>query len=69
MTYCNHGPKRDLVFGNCTSYQEGNHVFGPQAIEMSEITCCNEKPINFFQSELKRSYNHKIRVLRVLEAI
>ena len=69
MIYWNHGPKRDLVNGNCTSYQDGNHVFGTQAIEMSQITCCNEKPITFFQSELKRSYNHQNRVLRVLEAI
>ena len=69
MIYCNHVPKRDLVNGNCTSYQDGNHVFGVKAIEISEITCCNEKPITFFQTELKRSYNHKNRVICVLEAI
>ena len=69
MIYGNHGTKRDLVNGNCTSYQEGNHVFGAQAIEMSQITCYNEKPIPFFQSELKRSYNHQNRVQCVLEAI
>ena len=66
---CNNGPGRDIVYGNFTSYQDGNHIFGAQTIDMSETTCCNEKPITFFQTELKRSYNRQNRVLRVLEAI
>ena len=66
---CTNGPGRDIVNGNLTSYQDGNHIFGAQTIDMSETTCCNEKPITFFQTELKRYYNHQNRVLRVLEAI
>ena len=37
IIYCNH----DFLDGNLTSYEDGNHVFGAQTIEMSEITCCN----------------------------
>ena len=69
IIYCNNGPGRDIVNGNLTSYQDGNQFFGAQTIEMSKITCFNEKPITFFQTELKRSYNRQNRVLRVLEAI
>ena len=69
IIYCNNGPERDLVNGNLTSYEDGNHVFGGQTIEMSEITCCNEKPITFVQTELKRPHNFQNRVLRVFEAI
>ena len=39
IMYCNHGPKRDLLNGNCRTLQVGNHVFGAKTIEMSEIAC------------------------------
>ena len=39
MMYCNHGRKRDFLNGNCSTQQVGNHVFGAQTIEMSEMTC------------------------------
>ena len=29
----------------------GNHVVGAQTIEKSEIPCCKEKPITFFETE------------------
>ena len=33
MIYCHHGPKRDFLNGNFTSYQDWNHVFCAQTIE------------------------------------
>ena len=69
IIYCNNGPGRDIVNENLTYYQDGDHIFSAQTIEMCEISCCNEKPINFFQTELKLSHNHQNCVIRVLEAI
>ena len=49
MIYCNNGTKRDLLIENLRSYHVRNHVFGTQTIEISEITCQDEKPITFFK--------------------
>ena len=49
MIYYNNGTKRDLLIGNLRSYHVRNHDFGTQTIEISEITCQNEKPITFFK--------------------
>ena len=53
MIYYNNGTKRDLLIGNLRSYHVRNHVFGTQTIEISEITCQNEKPITFFKPKKK----------------
>ena len=37
MIYCNHGPKRDLLNGNCGTLQVENYVFGAKIMVMSEI--------------------------------
>ena len=63
MIYYNNGTKRDLLIGNLRSYHVRNHGFGTQTIEISEITCQNEKPITFFKTEKKSTYNHQNRVL------
>ena len=44
-------------------------MFSAVTIEMSEPTCCNEKPITCFKTEKKLSYNHENPVLSVFEAI
>ena len=54
MIYYNNGTKRDLLIGNLRSYHVRNHVFGTQTIEISEITCQDEKPITFFKPEKSR---------------
>ena len=69
MIYYNNGTKRDLLIGNLRSYHVRNHVFGTQTIEISEITCQNEKPITFFKPEKKSTYHHQNRVLSALEVI
>ena len=69
MIYYNNGTKRDLLIGNLRSYHVRNHVFGTQTIEISEITCQNEKPITFFKPEKESTYNHQNRVLSALEVI
>ena len=69
MIYYNNGTKRDLLIGNLRSYHVRNHVFGTQTIEISEITCQNEKPITFFKPEKKSTYNYQNRVLSALEVI
>ena len=69
MIYYNNGTKRDLLIGNLRAYHVRNHDFGTQTIEISEITCQNEKPITFFKPEKKSPYNHQNRVLSALEVI
>ena len=69
MIYYNNGTKRDLLIRNLRAYHVRNHVFGTQTIEISEITCQNEKPITFFKPEKKSIYNHQNRVLSALEVI
>ena len=54
MIYYNNGTKRDLLVGNLRAYHVRNHVFGTQTIDISEITCQNEKPITFFKPEKNR---------------
>ena len=54
MIYYNNGTKRDLLIGNLRSYHVRNHVFGTQSIEISEITCQDEKPITFFKPDKSR---------------
>ena len=49
MIYYNNGKKRDLLIGNLRAYHVRNHVFGSQTVEISEITCQDEKPITFFK--------------------
>ena len=63
MIYYNNGTKRDLLIGNLRAYHVRNHDFVTQTIEISEITCQNEKPITFFKPEKKLTYNHQNRVL------
>ena len=53
MIYCNQEPKRDLLNGNLRFYQVGNYLSGAQTIEMNEMTCCNEKPKTFFETDKK----------------
>ena len=53
MIYCNQLPKRDLLNGNLRFYQVGNHVFGAQTFQMNEMTCCNEKPTTFCETDKK----------------
>ena len=69
MIYYNNGTKREFLIGNLRAYHVRNHVFGTQTIEISEITCQNEKPITFFKLEKKSTYNHQNRVLSALEVI
>ena len=69
MIYFNNGTKRDLLIGNLRAYHVQNHDFGTQTIEISEITCQNEKPITFFKPEKKSTYNHQNRVLCAPEVI
>ena len=54
MIYYNNGTKRDLLIGNLRAYHVRNHDFGTQTIEISEITCQNEKPITFFKPKKNR---------------
>ena len=51
--YCNQGPKIDLLNGNLRFYEDGNYAFGAQTVEMNEMTCCNEKPTNFWEADKK----------------
>ena len=69
MIYYNNGTKRDLLIGNLRAYHVRNHDFGTQTIEISEITCQNEKPITFLKPEKKSTYNHQNRVLSALEVL
>ena len=69
MIYYNNGTKRDLPIWNLRAYHVRNHDFGTQTIEISEITCQNEKPITFFKPKKKSTYNHQNRVLSALEVI
>ena len=69
MIYYNNGTKRDLPIWNLRAYHVRNHDFGTQTIEISEITCQNEKPITFFKPKKKSTYNHQNRVLNALEVI
>ena len=69
MIYYNNGTKRDLPIWNLKAYHVLNHDFGTQTIEISEITCQNEKPITFFKPKKKSTYNHQNRVLSALEVI
>ena len=69
MIFYNNGTKRDLLIGNLRAYHVQNHDFGTQTIEISEITCQNEKLITFFKPEKKSTYNHQNRVLSALEVI
>ena len=69
MIYYNNGTKRDLPIWNLRAYHVRNHDFGPQTIEISEITCQKEKPITFFKPKKKSTYNHQNRVLSALEVI
>ena len=69
MIYYNNGTKRDLLIWNLRAYHVRNHDFGTQTIEISEITCQNEKPITFFKPKKKSTYNHQNRVLSALEVI
>ena len=39
MIYWKNGPKRDILDGNCGTQQVGNHVFGAETIDLSDITC------------------------------
>ena len=39
MIYWNNGFKRDILDGNWGAQQVGNHVFGAETIDISEITC------------------------------
>ena len=54
MIYCNNGTKRDLLIGNLRSYHVRTNVFGTQTVEISEITCQDDKPITFFKPEKSR---------------
>ena len=54
MIYYNNGTKRDLLIGNLRAYHVRNHVFGTQTIEISEITCQDEKPLTLFKPEKSR---------------
>ena len=54
MIYCNNGKKRDLLIGNLRFYHVRNLLFGSQTVEISEITCQDEKPITFFNPEKNR---------------
>ena len=54
MIYYNNGTKRDLLIGNLRFYHVRNHLFGSQTVEISEITCQDEKPITFFKPEKNR---------------
>ena len=49
MIYYNNGTKRDLLIENLRAYHVRNHFFATQTVEISEITCQNEKPITFFK--------------------
>ena len=49
MIYYNNGTKRDLLIENLRAYHVRNHFFGTQTVEISEITCQDEKPITFFK--------------------
>ena len=60
MIYYNNGTKRDLLIGNLRAYHVRNHDFGTQTIEISEITCQNDKPITFFN--LKKSL---LRIIKI----
>ena len=51
MIYYNNGTKRDLLIENLRAYHVRNHFFGTQTVEISEITCQDEKPITFFKPE------------------
>ena len=69
MIYYNNGTKRDLLIENLRAYHVQNHFFATQTVEISEITCQNEKPITFFKPAKKSTYNHQNRVLSALEVI
>ena len=61
---------RHLLNKNFLPFQDGNHVFGAQTIEMSEITWWNQNLKTFFQTKKKtRSNSHQNRVLSVLQVI
>ena len=60
MIYYNNGTKRDLLIGNLRSYHVSNHVLGTQTIEISEITCQDEKPITFFKPE-----NNRLTIIKI----
>ena len=62
-------PKRHLLNKNFLPFQDGNHLFGAQTIEMSEITWWNENLKTFFLTKKKRWYGHQNRVLSVLQVI
>ena len=46
-------PKRHLLNKNFLPFQDGNHVFGAQTMEMSEITWWNENLKNFSLTKKK----------------
>ena len=52
MIYYNNGTKRDLLIENLRAYHVRNHFFATQTVEISEITCQDEKPITFFKPEI-----------------
>ena len=60
MIYYNNGTKRDLLIENLRAYHVRNHFFGTQTVEISEITCQDEKPITFFN--LKKSL---LRIIKI----